>query len=37
MGLGIISLMWELGQPYKVFPYTLTQARSLFERGRFQN
>ena len=33
MGLGIIFLMWELGQPYKMFPQILTLAHFLFERG----
>lgn len=33
MGLGIIFLMWELGQPYKMFPQILQLAHFLFERG----
>lgn len=37
MGLGIISLMWELGQPDKMFPQILKRAHFLFERGGFPN
>ena len=37
MGLGIIFLMWELGQPHKMFAQILPWARSLFERGHFRN
>lgn len=37
MGLGIISLMWELGQPDKMFPPILKLAHFLFERGGFRN
>lgn len=33
MGLGIIFLMWELGQPYKMFPQILKLAHFPFERG----
>ena len=33
MGLGIIFLMWGLGQPGKMFP----QIFKLFERGGFRN
>lgn len=37
MGLGIIFLMWELGQPDKMFPQILKWAHFLFERGGFPN
>lgn len=35
--MGIIFLMWELGQPYKMFPHILKLAHFLFERGGVQN
>ena len=35
MGQGIIFLMWELGQPRRMFPQTLTLAHFLLERGGF--
>lgn len=37
MGLGIIFLMWELGQPNKMFPQILKLAHFLLERGGFWN
>jgi len=37
MGLGIIFLMWELGQPDKMLPQILKLAHFLLERGSFQN
>lgn len=33
MGTGISFLMWELGQPHKMFPQILKLAHFLFERG----
>lgn len=37
MGLGIIFLMWELGQPCRMFSQMLTLAHFLLETGGFPN